>query len=234
MPILQPSFRGRLRLFFAVIVIVPIIAVGVVLFQLLGATDNFRLDSGLDKAQVAAQNTYTEDRRQAIAAMGPIRRDVQLARAIEERDKPAIQERLNQLARAGGARVVLAVTDLDTFTTPGTGEAVAAASAELENAGGTPIGRLTVSTTTANGYATDVARQLEVGVRVDRDGAVLATTIPRAANTRIPNKPGAEVTVGPTDYRTTAFTAPEPDDTTVTVRLLGEIPAPDRSTTSSP
>jgi len=231
MPLLQPSFRGRLRLFFAVIVIVPIIAVGVVLFQLLGATDNFRLDSGLDKAQVAAQNTYTEDRRQAVAAMGPIRRDLPLAQAIEDEDKPAIQERLNQLARAGGARVVLSVTDLDTFTTPGTGEAIAAASAELENADGTPLGRLTVSTTTANAYATDVARQLEVGVRVDREGSVLATTIPRAANTRIPNEPGAEVTVGPTEYRTTAFTAPEPDDTTVTVRLLGEVPAPDRSTT---
>lgn len=231
MPLLQPSFRGRLRLFFAVIVIVPIIAVGVVLFQLLGATDNFRLDSGLDKAQTGAQNTYREDRRQAMAAMDPIRRNVQLAQAIEDRDKEAVQQRLNELARAGGARVVLTVNDLDTFATPGTNEAIAAASAELENAEGEPLGRLTVSTTSASEYATDVARQLEVGVRVERDNGVLASTIPRATNARIPDKPGAEVDIGGTDYRTAAFRAPEPNDSLVTVRLLGEVPAPDRSTT---
>ena len=50
MPLLQPSFRGRLRLFFALIVIVPMVAVGVVLFQLLDASGGFKLDSGLDQA----------------------------------------------------------------------------------------------------------------------------------------------------------------------------------------
>ena len=62
MPLLQPSFRGRLRLFFAVIVIVPMIAVGVVLFQLLDAGDNFKLDSTLAQAQTGAQNLYKEAR----------------------------------------------------------------------------------------------------------------------------------------------------------------------------
>ncbi|MDA0185653.1 GGDEF domain-containing protein [Solirubrobacter phytolaccae] len=232
MPLLQPSFRGRLRLFFAVIVIVPIIAVGVVLFQLLGATDNFRLDSGLGKAQVGARNTYTEDRREAMAAMNRIRGDVQLAQAIEERDKPAVQRRLAALARANGAQVTLTVDDLDTFRTPGAAAAVASASAELQDAGGAPLGRMTVSTTTANEYATAVARQLDVGVRVERDDGVLASTIARAANTEIPNESGAEVEVGPTAYRTTSFTAPEPNDSTVRVRLLGEVPPPDRSATA--
>jgi len=49
MPLLQPSFRGRLRLFFAVIVIVPMIAVGVVLFQLLGGAKDYKLDTGLTR-----------------------------------------------------------------------------------------------------------------------------------------------------------------------------------------
>src|SRR5690349_5792737 len=103
MPLLQPSFRGRLRLFFAVIVIVPIIAVGVVLFQLLGGTDNFRLDSGLTKAQVGARNAYAQDRRDAMAAMTPILRDVPLATAIDGKDNEEIQRRLNELARANRA-----------------------------------------------------------------------------------------------------------------------------------
>lgn len=231
MPLLQPSFRGRLRLFFAVIVIVPIVAVGIVLFQILGATDNFRLDSSLDKAQEAAQNLYQQDRRDAMQAMTPIRQDVQLARAIEERRPAAVQERLEELARANGAQhVVLTVNDFGTFET-GSNTAIASASAELEEASGAPVGRMTVSTSTASAYASEVARLLEVGVRVDRDGDVLATTIPRAADTRIPDEPGAEIDVGSTDYRTTYFRAPEPDRAAVTVRLLGEVPPPERTAT---
>ena len=71
MPLLQPSFRGRLRLFFAVIVVVPMIAVGLVLFQLLDAGDNFKLDSTLVEAQKGAQNLYTEARGQAMSASAP-------------------------------------------------------------------------------------------------------------------------------------------------------------------
>lgn len=232
MPLLQPSFRGRLRLFFAVIVIVPIIAVGVVLFQLLDGTDNFRLDSGLTKAQVGARNAYAQGRRDAMAAMAPILRDVQLATAIDRKDNEEIQRRLNELARANRARAVLTVNGVDTFATPGTNEAIAAASAEFQNTSGQTLGRVTVSTTDADAYANDIARQLEVGVRVDRDGGVLASTLPRATNVRIPNERGAEVDVGGTDYRTTAFTATEPNDSQVTVRLLGEVTPPDRSTTA--
>ena len=45
MPLLHPSFRGRLRLFFAVIVIVPIIALGFVLFRLIDTADDSRADA---------------------------------------------------------------------------------------------------------------------------------------------------------------------------------------------
>ena len=45
MTLLQPSFRSRLRLFFAVIVMIPMIAVVLVLFQLLDATDNSKQDA---------------------------------------------------------------------------------------------------------------------------------------------------------------------------------------------
>ena len=69
MPLLQPSFRGRLRLFFAVIVIVPMIAVGVVLFQVLDATDAFKLDSRLTQASDVARNLYKQDRTDAMAAL---------------------------------------------------------------------------------------------------------------------------------------------------------------------
>src|SRR3954465_3578727 len=71
MPILQPSFRGRLRLFFAVIVVVPMIAVAIVLFQLLGANDTGKINSRLAEAQVAATGLFNESRDEARAA-GPM------------------------------------------------------------------------------------------------------------------------------------------------------------------
>ena len=58
MTLLQPSFRGRLRLFFAVIVVVPMIAVGVALFFLLNAGDNSKFNSELGEAQTVAQNLF--------------------------------------------------------------------------------------------------------------------------------------------------------------------------------
>ncbi|HET6547808.1 MAG TPA: hypothetical protein VFG79_05110, partial [Solirubrobacter sp.] len=66
---LQPSFRGRLRLFFAVIVVIPMIAVCVVLFQLLDASDSSKLDSSLSKAQTAATRLFEMRREDATAAL---------------------------------------------------------------------------------------------------------------------------------------------------------------------
>src|SRR3954447_1834023 len=100
MPLLQPSFRGRLRLFFAVIVIVPMIAVGAVLFRLLDAGDNFKLDSRLAQAQTGAQNLYRQDRGNAAAALVPVSRDVELATAIHDRDAAKAKARLAELSRA--------------------------------------------------------------------------------------------------------------------------------------
>jgi hypothetical protein len=41
------NFRGRLRLFFALIVIVPMLALGIVLFALTGRTETGKADAGI-------------------------------------------------------------------------------------------------------------------------------------------------------------------------------------------
>src|SRR4051794_34446630 len=152
MPLLQPSFRGRLRLFFAVIVIVPIIAVGVVLFQVLDAGDNFKLDSRLAQAQTGAQNLYKQDRLKAMAALTPVKSDVALATAIKGRQAAAVRERLQRLmANTEIKRVQLIVDGFGTFET-GDRSAIAAAAAVLQDNNGQTIGRITVSVTTATGY----------------------------------------------------------------------------------
>ena len=55
-----PSFRNRLRLFFVVIVILPMIAVGFVLFQLVSRSEQSQSDAQLSEAQRVAQNLYRD------------------------------------------------------------------------------------------------------------------------------------------------------------------------------
>src|SRR4051812_9498847 len=144
MPLLQPSFRGRLRLFFAVIVVVPMIAVGVVLFEVLDAGDNFKLDSRLVEAQTGAQNLYTVKREEAMAALAPVKDDVRLATAIKEQRAALVRTRLQELGREIHAqRIVLVVDGFGTFET-GSASAIAAAQATLQSSDGQAVGRITV------------------------------------------------------------------------------------------
>src|SRR6478752_5266938 len=136
MPLLQPSFRGRLRLFFAVIVIVPMIAVGVVLFQLLDLGGTYKLDSGLDQAQKTAKAIYEQDREDARDALIPFTKSRDLATAINNGQRNVVGEQLDRLARQTGAEwVKLTVDGVGTVET-GDKTSIAAARAELQDAGG--------------------------------------------------------------------------------------------------
>ena len=116
MPLLQPSFRGRLRLFFAVIVIVPIIAVGFVLFRLIDTADDAQADSSLSTGQLVARNLYVDYRRSAAPAIDTIKDDVELATALKDGGRMAVRVRLNELLRRTGAVwIVLTVPDGGTF-----------------------------------------------------------------------------------------------------------------------
>jgi diguanylate cyclase (GGDEF)-like protein len=224
MTLLQPSFRSRLRLFFAVIVVIPMIAVVIVLFQLLDATDSSKQDASLAQAQLTATNLFEVKREDGMRAAQAAQRDVELATAINDEDEMAIRRQLEQLARRIGAeRIVLVVTGLGTFET-GTAAAIAAAEAQLQDQNGRDIGLITVSTTAADGYAGDVRRLTEVQVRVDRDGAVLASTLPALEDVRLPlTGQAADVTADAVDYRVSRFTAREPDDQLTVVSLFAKI-----------
>ena len=55
-----PSFRSRLRLFFVVIVVVPMITMAVVLFQLIVASERSQTDARLAEAQTVSQQIIRE------------------------------------------------------------------------------------------------------------------------------------------------------------------------------
>src|SRR3954469_1578790 len=102
-----PSFRNRLRLFFVVIVIIPMVAVGLVLFQLVARSERSQVDAQLSEAQRVAQNLYRDSTAQANAAGKAIVDDPALGRAIASKDGAAIQKSLDEAARNVKARRVL-------------------------------------------------------------------------------------------------------------------------------
>jgi diguanylate cyclase (GGDEF)-like protein len=222
MLLLQPSFRGRLRLFFAVVVVVPLIAVAIVLFQLLGASDMGKLNSKLGEAQVAAGGLFDDARQQARGAIPAAENDVDLATALHDRDPVAIRRRLDDLARRTGAkRVRLEVDGLGTFET-GSHEAIAPWVSDLADSGGRNVGRLTISVVGAQEFAARLLRVLAVHARIDQGSTVLASTLPAARTVRLPTR-GA-VDVGGAAYRTTTFSAPGFDPGETNVRLLARDP----------
>src|SRR3954468_22207711 len=89
-----PSFRNRLRLFFVVIVIIPMIAVGFVLFRLVSESQQSQTDAQLSEIQRVAQTLYRDSAKRATAAVKSIASDQQLSQAIADHKPAAINQRL--------------------------------------------------------------------------------------------------------------------------------------------
>src|SRR5215204_201722 len=94
-----PSFRSRLRLFFVVIVVVPMITMAVVLYQLIVASESSQTDARLATSQTVALGIYKEEQTRAADVAEQIGEDQQLADALQTEDHRAAQARLDTLAR---------------------------------------------------------------------------------------------------------------------------------------
>src|SRR5215218_1636540 len=92
-----PSFRSRLRLFFVVIVVVPMITMAVVLYQLIVASESSQTDARLSESQTVTQEIYAQETDEAGALADQVGRDQQLADALDAGDRQAVQSRLDTL-----------------------------------------------------------------------------------------------------------------------------------------
>jgi hypothetical protein len=120
-----PTFRARLRLFFVVIVIVPMITMAVVLFQLIVEAERSQTDARLSEAQTVSLGVFKDEEARAAALASVIGRDQALADALDGDDPKAAQARLDALARNGSARYVNLQLDDDGTFEVGTPPAVA-------------------------------------------------------------------------------------------------------------
>src|SRR4051794_21805560 len=76
------SFRARLRLFFVLIVIVPMLSVAIVLFRLISDNETGKADASIAARQRAAMNLYREATRRADGAVEGVGKDRVMANAL--------------------------------------------------------------------------------------------------------------------------------------------------------
>ena len=194
-----PSFRNRLRLFFVVIVIIPMIAVAFVLFRLVAASQHSRGDAKVAEAQTVGMNLYRESADAAQAAGRAIVADPQLRVAIADKDDSAIQRQLAKAARAANARRVLLELKGQGAYEVGSQAAVAPARNTLQDQNQRPVGRLVTSTVTASSFADHLGGLAAVVVVVLKGDQVLASSRPELAGADL--RPSGSADLGGTPYR---------------------------------
>src|SRR3954451_16107587 len=103
------SFRTRLRLFFLLIVIVPMVAVTFIVFRLIAESENGQADARVAARQETAISLYYNARGSADRLAAGIGRDPSLARALRTGDATRIARAAQRLLDTTEAkRIVLA------------------------------------------------------------------------------------------------------------------------------
>jgi diguanylate cyclase (GGDEF)-like protein len=212
------SFRNRLTFFFILLVILPVLAVGLVGILILRDSEQGKTDAGLAQAQVAAEGLYRESRQRSQTVAQTVAKDQELAIAVRERDRAALQNRLEDLAQRGGAvRVRLTLAGQEPVEAGG-GDAVAPAVTQIVDADGRSAGRMSLSVSTAEDYADLLARVTGLEVLVTQGDRVLAGTVETRSADGLPLRGQADVEGD--SYRVTSFQTPGFDGGTLTVRVL--------------
>ncbi len=196
------SFRGRLRLFFALIVIVPMVALGVVLFTLTERTETGKADAGISTAARTAFALYGQEVAAARPALRRITADPQLQSAIAAGRPGAVERRMRELVRGNVVSIELWSASGRSVARVGSGAAVAWRGARRLARGGSVPSILSVSVTAADALARRIERLTDVDVAVFRSRRQLASTLPDDAAFE-PPPPGvsADIDVGGHEYR---------------------------------
>jgi diguanylate cyclase (GGDEF)-like protein len=202
------SFRNRLTLFFVLIVVVPMVAVGVVLFRLIADNESGKADARLAARQEVAIGLAGEAQDEARRAARTIADDGAFAQALRADDEAAIRARAEALRLRDSAERVVVVRAGRTVADVGNTDAIFPATLDLTDKGGQGAGRLIVSTENAHRYARVVQRVSDLQTIVRNvGGPVLATTIPRVDVAKLPD-PRGEAKIAGQDYDAANFAQP--------------------------
>ena len=170
------SFRGRLRLFFGLIVIVPMIALAVVLFTLTARSETGKAGAGISSGARAAFGVHLEQVRAAAPALREVTRDRELRDALGRAELDVATARLRGLVEGDVVAIELYSLENELLERVGSPTSAAARGATIDAAGQT-VGTIAVSVTDAEELARRVRRLTGLDTALFRERRFLAGTI---------------------------------------------------------
>ena len=215
------SFRGRLTLFFLLIVVLPMIAVAVLVTHVTSESESGKADARLDAGLDAALATYNDDAAEAERAAKRFANDPAAGGALRSGDPARIEALAGPLAAQNGIRsLVIRDPGGRVLATAGPGNAVATYELNLTDPSGS-LGSLTASTSTAPGYLNRVSHLTgRDGALLDEGGAVSSTLALNGAS--LPSSGDfADVDVGGESLRAASADLPGPGN--LRLALIGPV-----------
>ena len=194
------SFRGRLLLFFTIIVVIPMIAVALVLFSITADSETGKADAQIAQGLRAAFAVYDQDRANARQELDRIAGDAALGAALARPNPGAVKRSLTALRRAHPSVRLIEVFDLRRrlVASVGSSDALAFGVATPSTGSGKRLGLVAVSVTSASDYSRQVARTTDLVTRVASGSRLVASTLrePRGASPT-----SGDVTIAGRKYR---------------------------------
>jgi diguanylate cyclase (GGDEF)-like protein len=216
----EVSFRGRLRLFFVLLVIMPMIALAVVLFTLTSRSETGKADAGISAGTRTAFGVYEEAAAQAEPALREVASDRRLRAALASGS--GVEARLDGLVAGEVVLIELYSTDEQLIARAGSPAGVAPRGAPIA-AGGETLGTLAVSVTGADELAGRLKTLTGLEAAIYRGNRLLGATASglqdRARLGAVGDSHEVELASG-ADYRARVESVPEPAGPPVELALL--------------
>jgi diguanylate cyclase (GGDEF)-like protein len=210
------SFRARLLTFFVLIVVVPMVAMGVLMFRLISDSQQGKADARAGGLASAAASLYQSE-------AGVARGDAEtLARAVGQAHGQALTARFAALARQAGLARATLTAGGRTVLDVGDKSAIAPGSALLVRAGSNQTMSVEVSELTASQYVRELSAA-DAAVVVRNGARILGATFAAARSATLPNS--GNVTVKGHGYRAVAQSFAGFDHAPVTVITLSALSA---------
>jgi len=215
------SFRSRLGLFFVLIVIVPMVAVALMLFSLLGGSEQRAARADVEARHRVAEQVYISHEQVAQRLLRSIaRNDRVLREALLDGDISRARRRASQLLASRDIERIILVRDGTVALKVGDKTAVAAVSLDIESRE-RPLGTLYFSVIDAAAFAQEVRALTGLRVVVRNGSRELASTLSAARDIEAPLEESAIVEVGDMRYRASAFMRPGFSGQKLRVTTLG-------------
>jgi diguanylate cyclase (GGDEF)-like protein len=204
------SFRNRLTLFFVLIVVVPMVAVAVVLFNLISDNEHGKAEAGLAASLRSTTRLYKQAHGKADLAAQRIGSDVALAQALRANDRGTLAVRVRELMAREGARRIVIARGRTPIVDVGTANAIFPATRALVGRRGQPAGSLQVSVQEAKRFVAEARELTQDDALVQKvGGPVLATTVPGVDTSALPPpKETAEVDAAGKTFDAGTFVVP--------------------------